>query len=393
MGDLLVAEMWHGPTGAFKDIALGLVAKLVNYFLGERGEHATVLVVTSGDTGPAAIHGVLGCNNMDIIVMYPKGRVSHAQELQMSTVDAENVTVYQGEDAIADDGDNLVKHIFNDVKFSHHHNLIMMNSINIGRILVQSVHHFYTYLSACSSVGDEVLISIPTGACGNLASGILAQKMGLPVKFIVGVNHNDIVHQCISTGCLDQPAADDVMQSHASAMDAQIPYNMERVVSFITDDMSIVAEQFNKWYSTGKLDLTPSQLTEIQKRAWSTSVGQEDILDTMREAMAKYNYHLCPHTAVGVRAAKKFCQSPDAQHQLLSLGTSLSSTPIVCYATATLAKFKEVAEQAGITAPCPPLIEALYGLPEKARVLRKGDDWEAIVRQRIEEISALRNCH
>ena len=378
--------MWHGPTGAFKDIALGLVAKMVNYFLGERHEHATVLTVTSGDTGPSAIHGVLGSDNMDIIVMYPKGRISRVQELQMTTVDAENVTVFGGEDAVADDFDILVKRIFSDAEFSHLHNLVVLNSINIGRVIVQAVHHFHAYLRACSSVGDEVLISIPTGACGNVASGVLAQRMGLPVKFIVGVNHNDIVHRCITTGRLQQ--SDEVIHSYASAMDIQTPYNIERVVSFLSDNVDDVADQFSQFDSTGQMDLTPSQLTTIQKLLWSTSVSQDNILKTMQETMAEYNYHICPHTAVGIHAATIFCQSPYAKSQLLSPSSSLSSTHIVCYATATLAKFKEVADKAGIPSPSPPSVEALYGLPERACVLKQGEDWEAIIRHRIEEISA-----
>lgn len=380
--------MWHGPTGSFKDLALGLLPRLVNFFPEEKGEHATVVVVTSGDTGPAAIHGVLGSDNMHIIVFYPKGRVDRAQELQMSTVDTENVTVYGGEGAICDDGDTIVNRIITDVELSRKHSLLSLNSSNIGRVLIQAVHYFYTYLKACSSVGDVVLMSVPSGSCGNLASGVLAQKMGLPIKFLVGVNHNDTVHECFSTGRLRR--RDSVVPSYACAMDIQCPYNMERVVSFFTDDMSVVAEQFNRWDATGMMHLTSSQLMEIQKPLWSISIGQAGILETMQEIMTEYNYHLCPHSAIGVHAAKKFFRSPDAQQRLLPPGASLSSTPVVCYATATLAKFKEVADKAGIGLPSCSSVEALYGLPEKARLLRAGDDWEAIIRQRIEEISAQR---
>ena len=383
---MIVAEMWHGPTGAFKDIALGVVAKLVNYFLGESGKHATVLVATSGDTGSAAIHAVLGLDNMDIIVLYPKGRISRIQELQMTTVDAENVTVYGGENCVADDFDTLVKRIFADVDFSHHHNLIMLNSINVGRIVMQTVHYFYAYFKACRSVGDEVLIAVPTGACGNIASGVLAQKMGLPVKFIIGVNHNDVVHKCIMSGCLDQP--DDVMQSYASAMDVQVPYNIERVISFITDDTDVVAQQFTSWDATGTMALTAAQQREMRKLMWSTSVTQEEIIETMQEMMSQHNYCVCPHTAVGVFAANKFRHTSDPQRQLVCNDAHLSSTPIVCYATSTLTKFKEVADEAGIAAPGLPSVEALYELPEKGEVLQ-GDrrNWEVIIRRRIKEIS------
>lgn len=387
IGNFMVVEMWHGPTGAFKDIAMVLVANLVNYFLGKRQEHATVLITTSGDTGPSAIHGVLGLDNMDIIVMYPKGSVSRVQELQMTTVDAENVTVFGGEGVDLGDFDALMKQIFGDAEFSCLHNLIGLNSINIGRIIIQAVHHFYAYLKACSSIGDEVIISIPTGACGHLASGVLAQQMGLPVKFIIGVNHNDKIHRCITTGSLQQP--EKVIQSYASAMDIQIPYNIERVISFLSRNVD-VADQFTQYDSTGQMDLTPSQLTTIQKLIWSTSVSQADILKTMQETKAEHDYLICPHTAVGIHAATMFCQSPDAIGRLLSPSSSLASTPIVCYATATLAKFKEVADKAGIPSPTLLYVDALYELPEKARLLKQGQDWESIIRSRIQEISAQR---
>jgi len=216
---LNIAELFHGPTLAFKDLALGVVGQLYEYFLEKAEKHMTVLIGTSGDTGSAAINAVRGLKWVDVVVLLPKGRCTKIQELQMTTVLDDNVHCF-GVDGSSDDLDVPIKAVFADLEYTKNNNLCSINSINWARILVQISHYFYCYFQLAQNVGDLVEIVIPTGACGNIASGYVAHSMGLPVRMVAAVTPNDIVHRTLQSG--DFSLSEVVLQTWATAMDIQV---------------------------------------------------------------------------------------------------------------------------------------------------------------------------
>nr|XP_045007374.1 threonine synthase-like 2 isoform X5 [Jaculus jaculus] len=248
---LNVLELWHGVTYAFKDLSLSCTAQFLQYFLHRREKHVTIVVGTSGDTGSAAIQSVQGAKNMDIIVLLPKGHCSKIQELQMTTVLTDNVHVF-GVEGNSDELDEPIKAVFADVPFVRKHNLMSLNSINWCRVLVQMAHHFFAYFRCAASLDSHVLppveVVVPTGAGGNLAAGCIAQKMGLPIHLVVVVNCNDIIHRTVQQG--DFSLSEAVKPTLASAMDIQVPYNMERIFWLLSDSNSQVTrtlmEQFER---------------------------------------------------------------------------------------------------------------------------------------------------
>ena len=374
VGNLKVAELWHGPTGSFKDIALGLVSQLINYFLSTAKEKATVLVSTAGNTGGAVTQCFAGSDHVDVIVMYPKKGVDPVQELQMCTVMADNVTIFASEASSCDGNDLVVKRLFADRELVKQHNLMGLNSINIGRVLVQMVHFFYIYFRVCDDVGDDVVFSVPTGGCGNLAAGVIAKLMGLPVKFIVAVNHNDLIHRIIAMGEMKRPK--EIMYSHANAIGTGSPGNMERILALLTEDPVLIARQMSDWESRGSVDLTSFQLMAIQKLMWSSSVFEQEILDVIKEVKTGNSYDICPQTAAAMSAARKFLVSCDSTQ-------TATTSRVVCLSTATLAKCTRVAATAGVDMSCPPAFKALQDLPQKSIFLQQGGDWDKIVRNKI----------
>ena len=382
VGELQIAELWHGPTGSFKDIALGLVGKLLNYFLAKRGECATVLVSTAGNTGGAVAHCLAGSTCANVIMLYPKDRVDRVQELQMGTVAAENVTVYATRESSVEDNDAVLKRLFDDRQLVERHNLMGLNSVNIGRILMQVVHFFYCYFKVCKEIGNEVVFSVPTGGCGNLAAGIIARLMGIPIKFIVGVNHNDVIHRMIQTGTIQQPR--EILPSFASAIETGSPSNMERILALLTNSAELIAEQMSDWKSKSKMELTSFQLAALQKIMWSSSVSEREILCVINEVKTRYDYDVCPQTAVAISAARKF--TDERRKGVLDFVTQ---APIVCLSTATLGKYTAVAAKAGVVAPCFLAVAALQDHPMKSILLQEGEDWEAVIRC---QIARLRKC-
>uniref|UniRef100_A0A2I3MKQ4 Threonine synthase-like 2 n=1 Tax=Papio anubis TaxID=9555 RepID=A0A2I3MKQ4_PAPAN len=251
---LNVLELWHGVTYAFKDLSLSCTAQFLQYFLEKREKHVTVVVGTSGDTGSAAIESVQGAKNVDIIVLLPQGHCTKIQELQMTTVLKENVHVF-GVEGNSDELDEPIKTVFADVAFVKKHNLMSLNSINWSRVLVQMAHHFFAYFQCTPSLDTHPLplveVVVPTGAAGNLAAGYIAQKIGLPIRLVVAVNRNDIIHRTVQQG--DFSLSEAVKSTLASAMDIQVPYNMERVFWLLSGCDSQVTralmEQFERTQS------------------------------------------------------------------------------------------------------------------------------------------------
>ena len=370
LGSLLVAELWHGPTGAFKDLALSVVGRLADLFLRKQGKKATVLVGTSGDTGSASIHSVLGSQNINIIVLYPRGRVTRVQELQMTTVNASNAKVYSV-DGTSDDLDIPIKKLFADNEFVKKYNLVSLNSVNVARVLFQAVHFIYLYLKACPAVDREVLFSVPSGGLGNMAGGYIAYMMGIPIKFMAAVNENDVVHRAFDTGVFS--LSEIVLQTYASAMDIQIPYNIERLFYFMSggscETVKSVMEKFEK---DGTCNL-PSELLACNHCITTTRVSQRSILATMEHVWKEFKYIVCPHSAIGL------CAALDYQRK------EQGSEDLVVIATATPAKFPEVVEKAGLSVPSFPAFTELHSKVETKFFMEKEDDWEQILRVAVVE--------
>ncbi|XP_006902079.1 PREDICTED: threonine synthase-like 2 [Elephantulus edwardii] len=375
---LNVLELWHGPTHAFKDLSLCCTGQFLQYFLQKRKEHITVVVGTSGDTGSAAIESVQGTKNVDIIVLLPKGHCSKIQELQMTTVLQENVHVF-GVEGNSDELDEPVKAVFADVGFVSEHNVMSLNSINWSRVLVQMAHFFFAYFRCASSMDVDPLplveVVVPAGAAGNLAAGCIAQKMGLPVRLVAAVNCNDIIHRVVQQGDFSLSKA--VTPTLASAMDIQVPYNMERIFWLLSGGDSkatkALMEQFEK---TNSLRLPHELHSMLSGAMTSESVSDETITQTMARCWDENQYLLCPHSAVTV---SYHYQQTDKQQS--------SCIPRCCLAPASAAKFPEAVLAARLTPETPEEILALEHKVTRCTPMRRGDNWTLMLRSTIEDCS------
>ncbi|XP_006168420.1 threonine synthase-like 2 [Tupaia chinensis] len=373
---LSMLELWHGPTYAFKDLSLSCTARFLQYFLEKRERHVTVVVGTSGDTGSAAIESVQGAKNVDIIVLLPKGHCSKIQELQMTTVLKENVHVF-GAEGNSDELDEPIKAVFADVAFVKKHNLMSLNSINWSRVLVQMAHHFFAYFRCTPSLDMQPLpaveVVVPTGAAGNLAAGCIAQKMGLPLHLVVAVNHNDIIHRTVQQGDFSLSAA--VKPTLASAMDIQVPYNMERIFWLLSGSNSQVTRALMEQFERTQSVTLPEELqSTLSEAVASVSVSDKAITETMGRCWTENRYLLCPHSAV---AASYHYQQVDKQPSAMRC----------CLAPASAAKFPEAVLAAGLTPETPVDIQALECKETRCTPMRRGDDWTLMLRDTIETAS------
>lgn len=377
---LNIAELFHGPTLAFKDLALTIVGEFYNYFLKKRQEHRTILVGTSGDTGSSAIAAVKGSEMMDIIVLLPKGRCTEIQELQMTTVQEKNVHVFAVE-GTSDDLDIPIKKIFADAAYVEKHHLCSINSINWARILIQVAHFIYCYFRCRTDPTSPVRIIVPTGACGNITAGYIAKLMGFPIELVACVNPNDIVHRTFAFGDFSMKS-DPVKPTWAPAMDIQMPYNVERILLMASQfDVEKVAKLMTIFEANDGVTVPPEILEVIKSVIVDTKcVNDVEILDTIFKCSeANAGYEICPHTAVGV---KYYMDSRDK-----------GKLPHVCIATASAAKFPEALRKAGLKPDLPPTIAQLFTLPVKYEWMKKGQNWEEMLRQKINEIDTHIDAH
>lgn len=386
-GPLCFAELWHGPTGAFKDLSLAVLGRVVDLFLERRGERSVVLVSTSGDTGSAAIHSVLGLERLQVMVMYPRHMISKTQRLQMTTVSAPNVHVFSLEGS-SDDGDVVTKKLFADTEFAKRHNLNVFNSPNVCRLLVQSAHFIYLYLQQCPAADQEVLFCVPTGGLGNISSGMLARGMGFPVKFLAAVNENDTVYRALERGVYETPPT--VLKTLSCAMDISVPYNMERIFHcFSLGDGEVVSQIMREFERSGSCVLPPALLA-ANDAVSSVRVGGDVVVSTMREVWQEYGYLVCPHTAVATRAAldlfrRRAGEEGEKEGEAGESARTSTCKKLVVICTATPAKFAEAADAAGLKLPPSPKFDALDKLQEKKPCdMDKGQDWEQIMRKAIE---------
>jgi threonine synthase len=344
-----VQELFHGPTLAFKDVALQLVGRLFDHVLAERGRRVTIVGATSGDTGSAAIDGVKGCDNVDIVILYPLGRTSDVQRRQMTTVDSANVHAVAVEGTF-DDCQDLVKAMFNDIGFRERLQLSAVNSINWARVMAQVVY----YVTAARSLAGPVTFCVPTGNFGNVLSGWIARRMGAPItEFIVASNTNDILTRFIEHGDM---TTRDVVPTLSPSMDIQVSSNFERLLYEMNGrDGGLTAEQLARFRSTGRLEVEPDQRAEwIEGTFRAASYDDDATIAEIRRLYGATGMLVDPHTATGTAAAR-------------ALG---ADRPVVTLATAHPAKFPDAVERAvGVRPRLPAHLADLFERPERTSTL------------------------
>ena len=300
LGDLKVLELYHGPTLAFKDIAMQLIGNFYQYHLGKEQEKINIIVATSGDTGAAAIDALKGKENLNVFVLHPNNRISPVQRRLMTIHEEKNVFNIAIEGNF-DECQNLVKAMFNDVKFSSSINMSGVNSINWARIVAQAVYYFYAYFK----IGNRqpLSFSVPTGNFGDIYAGYLAKKLGLPIdKLIVATNKNDILHRAISGGDYTQKK---VEETNTPSMDIQIASNFERLLYDIKDSNSeftknVMAEIKNNNYKIDKNDLD-----KIKKNFVSEMLDENETVTMIKTINDEHKRVVDPHTAIGIGAVSK----------------------------------------------------------------------------------------
>ena len=301
VGDVNLLELFHGPTLAFKDIAMQLLGNFYEHYLKKNNKNINVIVATSGDTGAAAIDAIKGKKNMNIFVLHPHNKVSLVQRKLMSTVKEKNVFNIAIEGNF-DDCQNLVKSMFADKEFSNLINMSGVNSINWARIIAQSVYYFYTYFQ----IKDDrpINFSVPTGNFGDVYAGYLSKKMGLPInKLIVATNQNDILHRAISRGKYE---AETVLETNSPSMDIQIASNFERLIYDLNDfDDNETQKIMSGIKEDGKYIIPEDKMKKIDRDFLSASINENEVLDIIKEVHAMHNIVLDPHSAIGFGALKK----------------------------------------------------------------------------------------
>ena len=291
--NLLVLELFHGPTLAFKDFALQFLGNLYEYQIKKSGKNISVLGATSGDTGAAAIHGLLGKSGVTSFILYPNGRISPLQERQMTYTEATNVFPLAIEGSF-DDAQTAMKTVFEDREFADKVGLSAVNSINLARILAQCVYYLSAFFRLPKENREEFTFIVPTGNFGNVLAGWMVQQMGVPIKgFQVATNKNDILHRLFETGAYAQEA---VAPSLAPSMDIQVASNFERFLYYaVNGDSDKVCTIIKTFKSTGTFvfeDFNRDTFT-------SSRTSDEEIASIIKEVYEKYAYVLDPHTACG----------------------------------------------------------------------------------------------
>ena len=350
-------ELFHGPTLAFKDVALQLIGQLFDYVLTQRNQRVMIVGATSGDTGSAAIDGVKGCKNVDIVILYPNGRVSDVQRRQMTTITSPNVHTV-AVDGTFDDCQDLVKAMFNDAPFREANSLSAVNSINWARVMAQTVYYF----TALETLGRSASFSVPTGNFGNVLAGWIAKQMGADIeKLVVGSNSNDILTRFFETHSMDMLP---VIPTLSPSMDIQVSSNFERLLFEMNNrDGGATTEQLNRFRQTGKLSVEPDQFAKwIAPTFRAHRANDAETLAVMKRIYADSGMLVDPHTAVGIASAEA-CAQP--------------GVPTITLATAHPAKFPDAVKKAtGVHPALPDHVADLFDREE--RVVNLPNDLQAI---------------
>jgi len=344
-----ILELFHGPTLAFKDVALQFLGNLFEYLLAENGGRMNILGATSGDTGSAAIYGVRGKKNINIFILHPHGKVSPVQELQMTTVTDPNVFNLAVRGTF-DDAQAIVKTIFSDLEFKQGQALGAVNSINWARVLAQVVYYFYAWGRVHRQTGcRDIYVSVPTGNFGDIFAGYLAKRMGLPLrKLLLATNENNILARFINQG---DYSISEVRPTFSPSMDIQVASNFERYLYFLFDeDPNRVVAAMNGFSADGKLEFSPEEQSRVREDFLAESVDNDQTLAAIRDFHAATGYVLDPHTATGVKAGRDLAGG---------------ECPVVCLATAHPAKFGDAVVKATGRDPNRPL--SLEGIEQKEK--------------------------
>ena len=354
VGPVWMLELFHGPTLAFKDIALQFLGNFFDYTLQQRRTRLNILGATSGDTGSAAIHGARGRDRINIFIMHPRGRTSPLQEKQMTSVLDANVFNLAIEGTF-DDCQNIMKAIFRDTAFKGRHALGAINSVNWARVLAQIVYYFSSGLYVMAQTGaPRVSFAVPTGNFGDILAGWLASRMGLPIaRLVLATNENDILSRFFNSGVY---SLGHVVPTLSPSMDIQVASNFERYLYYrVGQDGARLASLMQEFGKSGRLalPLAPGERVDDLFRA---GVGDtQSTLATIRRYWSEYRYLMDPHTAVGVYVGERHLAKDE---------------PMICLATAHPAKFPDaIREATGSDLAHHATLDALAGAPTRCDVL------------------------
>ena len=353
-----LAELFHGPTLAFKDFAMQLIGQMFQTALGRKGDRVTIVGATSGDTGSAAIEAFRGLDNVDVFILYPHGRVSEVQRRQMTTPTESNVHAL-AMDGDFDDCQARLKDMFNDFAFRDEVKLAGVNSINWGRVLAQVVYYFSSAV-ALGAPHRKVSFTVPTGNFGDVFAGYIAKKMGLSIdRLVVATNQNDILHRCLSGHGYHKGA---VHPSISPSMDIQVSSNFERALFDAYDRDAAAVNQLMTELGAGGFDVSADAMHALGAHFNSGRASEKETSAAIADTLKNSTELLCPHSAIGVKVAE--------EHRV-------QGTPMITLATAHPAKFPDAVHAAtGVRPPLPSRMADLYDRPE--RVTRVSNDLKAL---------------
>jgi threonine synthase len=350
---MFVLELFHGPTLAFKDLAMQFLSRLMDHALVQRGERSTIVVATSGDTGGAAVEAFRGSNQVDVIALYPHGRISDVQRRMMTTPTDRNVHALAIEGTF-DDCQALVKSMFNHHAFRDRVRLSGVNSINWARIVAQVVYYF-TAAVAVGAPHRKVAFTVPTGNFGDVFAGYVAQRMGLPIeRLTIATNVNDILVRTLKTGTYEVKG---VTATASPSMDIQVSSNFERLLfDSYKRDPAAVRALMGSLSQSGRFTIASEPLTEIRSRFTADRADENETAATIRAVRKESGYLIDPHTAVAVAVAEK--------------ETRDRSVPMIVLSTAHPAKFPAAVEAAcGVDPGLPDWLGDLNTRSERVTVL------------------------
>ncbi|MGA7790423.1 MAG: threonine synthase [Xanthobacteraceae bacterium] len=346
-------ELFHGPTLAFKDVAMQLLARLMDHALSARGERRTIVVATSGDTGGAAVEAFGKSAQVDVVVLFPHGRISEVQRRMMTTAGAANVSAIAVEGTF-DDCQAIVKGLFNHHAFRDRVRLSGVNSINWARIVAQAVYYFTAAVSL-GAPGRKIAFTVPTGNFGDVFAGYVAQRMGLPIdRLVVATNVNDILARTLATGTYELR---EVVPTTSPSMDIQVSSNFERLLFDAYDrDASAIRALMASLAQSGRFSLSARALSYIRTLFSVDRADEDEVASTIRAVRRETGNFVDPHTAVGIAVAEKETRDP--------------AVPMVVLSTAHAAKFPDAVEAAcGVRPPLPEWLSDINQRPERVTVL------------------------
>ncbi|WP_310621085.1 threonine synthase [Flexibacterium corallicola] len=328
-----ILELFHGPTLAFKDVAMQLLGRLMDYVLGQEGRRATIVGATSGDTGGAAIEAFKGRERIDVTILFPEGRVSAVQQHQMTTSGEENIHALALKGNF-DDCQGILKEMFNNPKFRQKVSLAGVNSINWARIVAQVVYYF-TSAVALGGPDREVSFTVPTGNFGDIFAGYVAMQMGLPIRnLVIATNTNDILARTLESGSY---VTRGVVSTTSPSMDIQVSSNFERLL-FETQnrDGSAVQRQMDGLKQSGSFEIPEEALTKIRTKFSAGRASETEISETIKHTIQNSGYLMDPHTAAAMKVANESLEE---------------GVPMVVLSTAHPSKFPDAVEDASNVRP------------------------------------------